>query len=458
MDDLNIYNTANKCLELSKNIDSSVKCTEIYIKKSKYINIEVEENSVKNSESGSDLGVSIRAFDKRGSLGFAFTNKINKASIENMIKTAIKMMKAGTEDLDFKDLPHTEFNYPNISGLFDKKVKELQIEDSMQYVRDLINICKEDEQAISQAANFTSSYSKVLIINSNGLEIKGKKTNCVISSRIVARDKINNDTSFGVEWQSVRNLKDINAISIAQIALQNAKSNLNRKKIKSMKCPLILTPNGSISLILEPLVSAINGETFQYNRSFLVGKRGMQVGSSCLNVEDNALIEGGSGSAVFDGEGVPCLDKTIIKDGFFLDSGLLHNSYTANKEGTASTGNASRSSYSAVPSISCTNFVLKSGEHSKEEIIEDLKNGIILDYTGDSPNIATGDFSGLILQGCLVKNGEIVHPLNETMLAINLIDLLGRIDAISKDFSVYGSYQAPYVKIDDVNILGSGDI
>ncbi|MBN1801193.1 MAG: TldD/PmbA family protein [Candidatus Lokiarchaeota archaeon] len=458
MENLDIFNTADKCLELSKKIDPNVKCTEIYIKKTKYINIEIEENSVKNSESGSDLGISIRAFDKRGSLGFAFTNKTNKFSIESMIRTAIKMMKAGTDDPDFEDLPLAQTNYPTVTGLFDKTIKELQVEDSMQYVRELINTCKEDEQAISQAANFTSNYSKVLILNSNGLEVRGKKTNCIVSSRMIARDKFSNDTSFGVEWQSVRNLKEIDAILIAQKALKNAKNNLNRKKINNMKCPLVLTPNGAISLILEPLISAINAETFQYNRSFLVGKRGAQVGSIYLNVEDKALIDNGSGSAVFDGEGVPCRDKIIINNGTFLESGLLHNSYTANKEGTISTGNASRSSYSSVPSINCTNFLLNSGEHSSEEIIEDMKHGIILDYTGDSPNIATGDFSGLILQGSFVKNGEIIHPLNETMLAINLIDLFRKIDAISKEYSVYGSFQAPYVRIDDVNILGGGDV
>ena len=78
----------------------------------------------------------------------------------------------------------------------------------------------------------------------------------------------------------------------------------------------------------------------------------------------------------------------------------------------------------------------------------------MLDYTGDSPNISTGDFSGLILQGNLIENGEIKHPLNETMLAINLLDLFMNIDAVSKEFKIYGSSQAPYVRVKDVQIVG----
>ena len=97
---------------------------------------------------------------------------------------------------------------------------------------------------------------------------------------------------------------------------------------------------------------------------------------------------------------------------------------------------------------------MNSGNYSLEEI-KNVKNGIILDYTGDSPNIATGDFSGLILQGNIIRNGEIKEPLNETMFGINLLDLFKNIDAISKEIKIYGSYQAPYVRIKDVQIIGS---
>ena len=90
----------------------------------------------------------------------------------------------------------------------------------------------------------------------------------------------------------------------------------------------------------------------------------------------------------------------------------MHNSYTAGKEGIESTGNASRYSYSSIPSIGVTNFIMESGDMNMKEMIEDIKKGILFDYTGDGPNISTGDFSGLILHGNLILNGEIKEPLN----------------------------------------------
>ncbi len=437
-----------------KQKNSNFKSAEVFVNKNKYINIEVEENTLKNSETGEDNGVSIRVINNKGSLGFAFTNRLDKKSIEYIVKIAIKMMNVGTYNPDFKNLPFKFKNYPNVKQLFDNDLKNLQLEDSLGYIKELIKICDDDEMAISQSANFFSNYSKTYIFNSNGLEISGKVTDCSLSSHIIIKDKVSKETSFGYEWQSERMLKNINAEKVIRDALLDAKKNLTRIKIKNMKIPLILTPKGTISLILRPIAAAVNGETFQYKRSFLVDKRDEILGSEYLNIEDNGLIDGAAGSSKFDGEGVPCKNKKIFQKGKFLKNGLLHNSFTAGKEGVESTGNASRNSYSSIPSIGITNFIMKQGDISFEEILKDTKKGIILDYTGDSPNISTGDFSGLILHGNLVEDGQIKEGLNETMIGINLLDLFKKIEIVSKDYRVYGTFKAPYLKIKTVNIIG----
>ncbi len=454
MEDSEVHSLSELCFKLVEKDNSGINYTELYFEKSNYINIEIEENSIKNSETGEDNGVSIRVINKNGSLGFAYSNKINRNTIEKLCKNAIKMMKVASPDSDFKDLPRTYKNYPVVNGLYDKKLKNLHIEDSIKYTQELIKICKEDEMAISQSGNFASGFSKIFIFNSNGLNVSRKETSCLISSNIIVQNKVTKETSSGSERQIERSLNKLDAINVANLALEDAKRNLNRKKIKNMKAPVILTPKGTINLILRPVAAAINADTFQYKRSFLVDKRNEIIGSGYLNIEDNGLIHGAAGSQIFDDEGVPCKNKKIIERGKFLKTGLLHNSYTAGKEGIESTGNAARGSYISMPSIGITNFILKPGDLTLEEMISDIKKGILLNYTGDSPNISTGDFSGLILHGNLIQNGEIKEPLNETMIGINLMDLFQKIDAVSKSYRVYGAFQAPWVRISSVNIIG----
>jgi PmbA protein len=452
-DEKNIFSLANIGLKFAEKKSTTLQCAELFINESRYLNIEIEENSIKNSETGFDQGVSIRVVDKRGSLGFTYTNNIKQKAIEKIIVRALKMMNAGTGDPDFKDFPSIYTNYPRVKNLVDKELKNIQIDGALPYIKELINACDNDDLAISQSAGFTSNYSKTYIFNTNGLEISGQDTLCTITSNIIVKDPITKDTSFGYEWQSDRSLKNISASETAKNSLKNAKKNLNRKKIKSRKVPIILTPTGTISFILAPIAAAINAESVQYKRSFLVGKLYKIIGSEYLSVDDNALINGAAGSSSFDGEGVPCKNKPIFKEGKFLN--IIHNSYTAGKDGIESTGNAARGSYSSVPSIGITNLILQPGDFKKDEMIQEISDGIILDYTGDSPNITTGDFSGLILQGNVIKNGEIKEPLNETMFGVNLIDLFKNIDAISKEFKTYGAFHAPFVKIKELQIIGA---
>jgi len=452
---IDIFDLANYGIKFAEKKAPNFKCAEIFVGKSEYSNIELEENSIKYSEIGSDHGVSIRIYDKRGSLGFAFTNKLNKRIIEKIIKNAIKMMNVGTADPNFQNLPLKYKTYPNVKQLYDTNIKTLTIEDSIEYVKELINVCKDDDLAISQSGDFTSNCNTSYVINSNDIEVFEKETVFSISSNIIVKNKSTGETSNGYESQMKRKLKDINGTNTAIEALKNAKRNLNRIKIKTKKMPVILSPKGTINLILNPIASAINAELFQYKRSFLIDKREKVIGSEYLTLEDNALIDGAVGSSNFDGEGVPCKNKKIIDKGFFLKSGLLHNSYTAGKEGVESTGNASRRAFSSVPSIGISNFVMQTGTSSVEEMIQDVQEGIFLNSTGDSANMATGDFSGLISQGNLIIDGEIKQALNETMFGINLLDLFKNIDAVSKDYKIYGPFKAPYVRVKDVQIIGS---
>lgn len=453
--DVDIYQLATHGFNILNKYESTLKCAEFFFGQNEYLSIEIEENSIKHSEIGSDEGVSVRTIGRNGSLGFSFTNRLNNQSVDKIVENSIKMMHSGTEDLDFIDLPQPFNSYPEVNDLYDPNLQSLTIDDSIDYVTELIRICDEDELAISQSANFTTNTSKNIILNTNGLKIEGEETNCSVSSHIIVKDKIKDLTSNGFEYQSERFLKSIDPISVVNTALDKAKKNLNRIKIKSMKSPIILTPRGVINIILKPISSAINAEAFQYKRTFLVDKRKEKIGSDQITVKDNALIKGAVGSAIFDAEGVPCQNTTIIENGIFLEKGLLHNSYTAGKEGVNSTGNASRNSYSSTPSIGISNFILSPGEVAKNELIGDLKQGILLDYTGDRPNLSTGDFSGLILHGNIIENGEIGSALNETMIGVNLLELFKKIENISSEFKTQGSFQAPYLQANDIQIIGS---
>lgn len=432
---------------------SNVKCCELYFQKTKSYDIGLEKNSVKDCDISNNAGFSVRVFDERGSLGFSYSNDLSKDTIKKTVIIAIKMMKAGAPNNEFQDLPHPAKSYPTVSGIYDKQTKSLDLEVPFELVEEMINLSSDDKQVVTHSGGFSSTHGKYFIINSNGVEAYSKEAAVSLSSSIVVKNDKNEETGNGYHWQVKRKYKDLDAREVVLKAIQMSKDNLNRVKAETMRIPLILTPKGVISLILSSISSAINAEAVQYNRSFLVGKLNQKIGSDLLSIEDNGLINGATGSSPFDAEGVPSQNKKIIESGVFKT--LLHNSFTAGKDNVESTGNAQRNSFYSTPYISARNLNFNPGNSLKDEVFEDVKLGILLDYTADSPNLATGDFSGLIMNGNLIRNGEIQESLNETMIGINLIDLFNRIEMVSKEYETYGARSAPYVKISEIQISGS---
>ena len=64
--DVDIYQLATHGFNTLNKYESTLKCAEFFFGLNQYLTIEIEENSIKNSEIGSDEGVSIRAIGRNG--------------------------------------------------------------------------------------------------------------------------------------------------------------------------------------------------------------------------------------------------------------------------------------------------------------------------------------------------------------------------------------------------------
>jgi PmbA protein len=194
----------------------------------------------------------------------------------------------------------------------------------------------------------------------------------------------------------------------------------------------------------------VNAEEVQMGRSYIADAFGEKIASEHLEITDNGLLPGGIGTRSFDAEGFPTQRTSVIEKGVLKS--LLHNSYTANKDQVDNTGNASRSSYSGLPSISTTNFIVTPGSRDLNDFISEIDKGVVCRNTGDRPNMTTGDLSAMISEGYYVKNGEIQHPLKNTLIGINMRDLLQRISHVGSDSRTTFSMITPSIVVERANI------
>lgn len=162
--------------------------------------------------------------------------------------------------------------------------------------------------------------------------------------------------------------------------------------------------------------------------SFLAGKIGDNVGSEKVNVMDSGIHADGIASRKFDDEGLATGETKIIENGKLKS--YLHNTSTARKHGTKTTGNA------GVVYPSPWNEVVEKGDFSINEMLEDVKKGIYITnvwYTRFQ-NYMTGDFSTIARDGAfLIEDGKISHPVEGIRISDSMLRILKNVDLLSND-------------------------
>ena len=139
-------------------------------------------------------------------------------------------------------------------------------------------------------------------------------------------------------------------------------------------------------------------------------------------------------------DGFRSQDYDLIKDGV-LKSFML-SLYVSNKSGFAPAKNSSFS------------VIIEGGDTSYEDMIKNIKKGLIVGrFSGGQPGV-NGDFSGVAKNSFLIEDGKVTGAVSETMINGNLAELLNNLVAISRETTADGTTVLPYMAFDKVVISG----
>jgi PmbA protein len=189
----------------------------------------------------------------------------------------------------------------------------------------------------------------------------------------------------------------------------------------------------------------------QRETSKFLGKLGESVASSLLSVTDDSTLKDGAATSAFDREGLKPAVLPLIEAGVLQN--FLYDAYTARKDGRPSNGHAG-GGVSAVPLVSTTNVIVAPGETSLADMIAGIDLGVLATRFSGNADPVSGDFSGSVKGGRMIRGGKLAEPLCGTMIAGNTFELLTRITAISSEHErMFGSI-VPYIALDEIAITG----
>ena len=403
---------------------------EAYVGQSHAFSIEAENSAIRNAEETIDAGIGIRSvIDKK--IGFAFVTTLSDDDIAEAVAKSVKLAQASIPDPDFVTLPSAGGSYPTVKGLYDKNIADLSSEEIADMIIRVIDSTKQVLKGRSYAisAGVQSSSGMNAVVNSLGISCSESRTSIFLSSSPVVKSEDDQTTSY--DYQLARNLREVNPEHVGKSGAERTLGLLGPKTIEGGEMSVVFAPLGAATAIGRGFAGAIFAEEVQRGRSYVTDAFGDTIASEHLEIVDDALLPSGLGSRAFDAEGYPSQRTVIIEKGVL--KGLLHDSYTANKDDVPNTGNASRPSYSGLPSISTSNFIIKPGKGTLDDLVSEIDRGVICRNTADRPNMTTGDFSAMLYEGFYIEKGEVKHPLKNTLVGINMRDLLKRVTRVGSD-------------------------
>lgn len=431
--------------------EAGITAAEIYLSSGDSFRAMCQQGQVNNYTVNSTRGLSLRGL-YQGKMGYAATEAFDDEAVAQLVR-GVKESAALIEDEDVQEIYPGDAEYPALNQ-YNPALDQVPEARKLQFVLDLEKCAKEKDPRIVQLTYdmLSTTSGQTRIANSYGLNLSFRDNLAVAVASALAKegDRVSTGTGFAIS-------RDFEALSVEKIAgeaVEEALFMLHAAPVPSGTYRAIIHSRCMPDL-LGVFSDVFSAENAQKGMSLLAGKEGEVIAAPCVTLMDDPLLPGGLASRPFDAEGVAARSKAVIENGRLTT--LLHNLKTARKAGVKTTGNAAKGGYAGTVEVAPSNFYLKPGEKSLEQLTAEMGEGLVItDVSGlhAGANAISGDFS-LIAQGYTVKNGRKDQPVERITVAGNFYQLLKNIRAVGSDLCFPGSSMgSPSVDVGEIAVAG----
>ncbi|MCD1295668.1 TldD/PmbA family protein [Methanocella sp. CWC-04] len=409
---------ANRVVDLA--IESDIEC-EAFVQKKRYNSITVEGGKITFGSQDGDYGIGIRIIEKHRT-GFAYcTEKTIPFGLKQALQVA-RFSKPGKYEF------HDNTDYKGTRSIYDNKIATLVSEEGINLAQDIIDGASFDKRVLPSRGGMSFGVMSYAIANSKGVSVYDEGT--VIGGYMMSVLKDGDVVTNGDESMASREL-DFNFEEIGHTATERAIAQLGQKPIETATMTVIMKPDAAYDILANTVIPALYGGAVKKNESVYAEKMGEKVASESIDIVDDATHLKGLNTFVMDEEGYPSRRNVLVEDGIL--NSFLYDSFTAIECDAKPTGNAmhadrftSGTTYKVAPSTCARNFILEGETMPEEEMIRDIKHGIIVENVlgAHTANKASGDFSVAIYSGYMIKDGDIAYPIKGGMIGGNMPNML----------------------------------
>ena len=387
------------------------------------------EGQVESLTAAESQGVGVRVI-RDGRQGFASAGTLDLTILDEALAEARENLAFATPD-EFCALATPDALDPAVLDIYRQELVDFPVETKVALALELERRTREGDPRIIgvESADYSDSVTQTAVATTTGIRTTTAETGCFLSAYSLAEE--NGDTQAGFGFSVGRQPSDLDVNQAAVDAVERSTRMLGAVK----------PPSGRMMVVLDPWVSAqflgivggtLSGEAVQKGRSLFAERLGDQVAASNLTLIDDPTNPAAFTATATDGEGLATRRNVLMQDGRLEK--FVHNSYTARRAGTASTGSAVRG-YSSTPGVGVQAVSVQPGQLSPDALIAGITDGLLVQgvsglHSGVNP--VSGDFS-TGAEGLRIRNGELAEPVREFTIASTLQKMLLEVTAVGDD-------------------------
>ena len=422
---------------------------EAYAEEHARTEVEAHRGEVEGLTFAESRGVGVRVIaDER--LGFAWGADPSVDEVRETVARARENARLASPD-PFNALPEARDPEP-LGGLFSDALAAMTTSEKVPIALSMERLAVTSDPRVgkTEAIRYGDAVGRVAIASTEGVRAEQRATGCWCVAVTLAEQ--DGDTQTGFSFRLGRRVDDLDPDDVVAEAVGRAARMLGAAKPETARVPVLLDPFAASSF-LGVLVGPLSAESVQKQRSLFAPLVGEQVGSDGFTLVDDGRLLDGPNAGPFDGEGVPTGRTELLSRGVL--NGFLHDTYTALRGDTTSTGNATRG-YRSTPSVGATNLYVEPGERSVEQLLREAEGGVLIqDVTGvhSGANPISGEFS-VGATGLRIRGGALAEPLREMTIASTIPDMLRGVVAVGSDLRWFSALGVPSILIGEMTLAG----
>ncbi len=404
---------------------------EAYVSRDSETDIRVYEGEIEHFVSAQSEGIGIRVI-RDGRTGFAYAGTLDGQAIADVLAEARDNVEFGTPD-EWAGLAEPDGVDVVRQELWSDVLAGFATDRKIELTKELERLAlAADSRVRIDDANYSDVAAENAVATTSGIRRSGRENGCYVSVSTLADDGDETQTGFG--FSVGRSPEEFDLAKAAKEAADRATRLLGATKPASRRLTVVLDPFVTAQF-LGIISSTLNGEAVIKGRSLFKDRMGETVASPLFTLVDDPTNPLAYTATELDGEGLAAR-RNVLVDGGVL-KGFVHNSYSARRANTVSTGNAVRGGFKGTPGVGCLALQVQPGARSQAELVADVTDGVLVQQVAglhSGVNPISGDFS-TGASGLLITNGQIGAPVREFTIAstlqrmlLDLIEVGGDID------------------------------